>query len=278
MATHQQRFGVLLRRWRQRRRMTQMGLASIANSSTRHLSYLETGRAQPSREMVMRLAEDLDIPLRERNILLLSAGFAPAFQESSLSELASAHRAIERILEAHKPYPAFAVDRRWNVVLSNRALPRLYAGVSPELLQPPINAMRLTLHPFGLAPRIVNLAEWRHHVIMVLRQQVETRADSAIQALLTEIMTYPAPPDSVATDREDGAHRYATPLQIATEAGVVSFLNTTTVFGTPTDITLSELALEMLFPADAETVEIVATLNAAESMPPEREEMSIRSS
>lgn len=278
MATHQQPFGVLLRRWRQRRRLTQIDLASIANSSTRHLSYLETGRAQPSREMVMRLAEDLDIPLRERNVLLLSAGFAPAFQESSLSELASAHRAIEQILEAHKPYPAFAVDRRWNIVLSNRAIPRLYVGVSPELLQPPVNAMRLTLHPFGLARRIVNLGEWRHHVIMVLRQQVEARADSAIQALLREIMAYPMPPDSVATDRDDGAHRYATPLQIATEAGVVSFLNTTTVFGTPTDITLSELALEMLFPADAETVEIVATLTAAESMPRAREHWSIRPS
>lgn len=278
MATHQQRFGVLLRRWRQRRRMTQMGLASIANSSTRHLSYLETGRAQPSREMVMRLAEDLDIPLRERNALLLSAGFAPAFQESSLSELASARRAIKQILEAHKPYPAFAVDRRWNVVLSNRAIPRLYVGVSPELLQPPVNAMRLTLHPFGLAPRIVNLAEWRHHAITVLRQQVEARADSALQTLLTEIMTYPTPPDGLATEREDGTHRYATPLQIATEAGVVSFLNTTTVFGTPTDITLSELALEMLFPADAETVEIVATLNAAESVPVGREDMAIRPS
>ena len=256
--------------------MTQMDLASIANSSTRHLSYLETGRAQPSREMVMRLAEDLDIPLRERNALLLSAGFAPAFQESSLPELASAHRAIEQILEAHKPYPAFAVDRRWNIVLSNRAIPRLYVGVSPELLQPPVNAMRLTLHPFGLAPRIVNLAEWRRHVIAVLRQQVEARADSALQALLTEIMTYPTPTDGLAAASEDGAHRYATPLQIATEAGVVSFLSTTTVFGTPTDITLSELALEMLFPADAETVEIVATLNVADSTPVEREDMAIR--
>ena len=162
--------------------MTQMGLASIAKSSTRHLSYLETGRALPSREMVMRLAEELEIPLRERNALLLSAGFAPAFHESSLSELASAHRAIEQILEAHKPYPAFAVDRRWNIVLSNRAIPKLYIGVSSELLQPPVNAMRLTLHPFGLAPRIVNLAEWRHHAVMVLRQQVEARADSAVQA------------------------------------------------------------------------------------------------
>ena len=185
MDTYQQPFGVLLRRWRLRRRMTQMDLASIANSSTRHLSYLETGRAQPSREMVMRLAEDLDIPLRERNLLLLSAGFAPAFQERSLSELASVRKAIEQILEAHKPYPAFAVDRHWNIVLSNGAIPRLYVDVSPELLQPPVNAIRLTLHPSGLAPRIVNFAEWRQHVITMLRQQSEARADSGVQALLS---------------------------------------------------------------------------------------------
>ncbi len=278
MDTYQQPFGVLLRRWRLRRRMTQMDLASIANSSTRHLSYLETGRAQPSREMVMHLAEDLDIPLRERNLLLLSAGFAPAFQERSLSELASVRTAIEQILEAHKPYPAFAVDRHWNVVLSNNAIPRLYLDVSPELLEPPVNAIRLTLHPSGLAPRIVNLAEWRQHVIMMLRQQSEARADSGVQALLAEIMAYPMPPDSPAVDRDEGAQRYATPLRIATGAGVVSFLSTITIFGTPTDVTVSELALEMLFPADAETIEIVGTLNAAEGVPQRRRDMFVRPS
>lgn len=207
MDTHQLPFGVLLRRWRQRRRMTQMGLASAANSSTRHLSYLETGRAQPSREMVMRLAAHLDIPLRERNILLLSAGFAPAFQERSLSELASARHAIDKILQAHKPYPAFAIDRRWNIVLSNEAIPQLYADVSPELLRPPVNAVRLVLHPFGLAPRVINLAEWHRHVVAVLRQQIEARADSGVQALLAEIMAYPSPSGSAAMEREEGSQR-----------------------------------------------------------------------
>jgi transcriptional regulator with XRE-family HTH domain len=267
MNKHQLPFGVLLRRWRQRRRMTQMDLAAAASTSTRHLSYLETGRAQPSREMAMRLAECLGVPLRERNSLLLGAGFAPAFQERSLAELSAARQAIEQILEAHKPYPAFAVDRHWNIVLSNRAIPRLYVDVSPELMRPPVNAVRLTLHPQGLAPRIVNLAEWRRHVIAELRQQIDARADPGIQALLAEIMAYPPPAGSTAAEREEGAERYATPLQIATEAGVVSFLSTTTIFGTPTDVTLSELALEMLFPADAMTVAVVSALTAGEGIP-----------
>jgi transcriptional regulator with XRE-family HTH domain len=265
MSVHQLPFGVLLRRWRQRRRMTQMDLAAAADSSTRHLSYLETGRAQPSREMAMRLAERLDMPLRETNGLLLAAGFAPAFQERSFLELASARQAIEQILEAHKPYPAFAVDRHWNIVLSNRAIPQLYVDVAPELLRPPVNAIRLTLHPRGLAPKIVNHGEWREHVIGVLRQQIEARADAGVQALLAEILAYPLPAGKAAQAAPDGPERYATPLRIATCAGIVSFLNTITIFGTPTDVTLSELALEMLFPADAETVAVVRALAAEPS-------------
>ena len=265
MSAQQPPFGVVLRRWRERRRMTQMDLAFAANASTRHLSYLETGRAQPSREMVMRLGEYLDVPLRERNTLLLAAGFAPAFQERSLSELNAARQAIEQILEAHKPYPAFAVDRYWNIVSSNRVLPQLYVGVAPELLRPPVNSMRLTLHPQGMAPHIVNLAEWRNHVIADLRRQLDARADAGTQALLNEIMSYPMAPMAMTEPEEEGAERYATPLKVRTEAGVVSFLSTITVFGTPTDVTLSELALEMLFPADAKTVAIVAALTAQAS-------------
>jgi transcriptional regulator with XRE-family HTH domain len=209
--------------------MTQVDLAVAANSSTRHLSCLETGRSQPSREMVMHLAEHLEVPLREQNNLLLAAGFAPAFLERSLAELASARLAIDRILHAHKPYPAFAIDRHWNVVVSNGALPQLYEGCSSELLRQPVNAVRLILHPLGMGPRIVNYAEWRAHTVAVLRQQLEARPDPVIQALLTEV----------------------------TRLGTVSFLNTNTIFGTPTDVTLSELALEMLFPADEHTVAIV---------------------
>ena len=260
MIAQQLPFGVLLRRWRERRRMTQADLALAANSSTRHLSCLETGRSKASREMVVRLAECLDVPLREQNVLLLAAGFAPAFQERSLAELASARMAIDQILHAHKPYPAFALDRHWNVVLSNSALPQLYEGCSPDLLAHPINAVRLILHPLGMGPRIVNFVEWRAHTIAVLQRQIETRADPTIQALLAEVMAYPAPPGDIALATGDGPDRYATPLKIATRLGTVSFLNTTTIFGTPTDVTLAELALEMLFPADESTLAIVKTM------------------
>ena len=151
MTAHQLPFGVLLRRWRERRRMTQADLAYAAESSTRHLSCLETGKAQPSREMIARLAEYLEIPLRDQNSLLLAAGFAPAFQERSLAALDAAKTAIDAILQAHKPYPAFAVDRHWNIVMSNSALPQLYEGCSADLMRPPVNAVRLTLHPAGMA-------------------------------------------------------------------------------------------------------------------------------
>jgi transcriptional regulator with XRE-family HTH domain len=255
-------FGVLLRRWRTSRRMTQSDLAGVAESSTRHLSCLETGRAQPSRDMILKLAEHLEVPLRDQNALLLAAGFAPTFHERPLAELASARAAIDRVLQAHQPYPAFAVDRRWNVVLSNAALPQLYEGCSPELLRPPVNAVRLILHPLGVAPRVLNFAEWRAHTVAVLRRQIEARADPVIQALLREITSYPLPAGATAAAATDGAERYAMPLRIATRLGTVSFLNTTTIFGTPTDVTLSELALEMLFPADEDTIGVVRAMVA----------------
>jgi transcriptional regulator with XRE-family HTH domain len=253
-------FGVLLRRWRERRRMTQADLAFAAESSTRHLSCLETGRAQPSREIIVRLAENLEIPLRDRNTLFLAAGFAPAFQERSLTELEAAKQAIERVLQAHKPYPAFAVDRHWNIILSNSVLPQLYEGCSPDLLRPPVNSVRLVLHPAGLGPRIVNFAAWRAHALHILRQQLEVRADPVIHDLLSEVVNYPVPASSELSNDLEVSQRFATPLQISTRFGTVSFLSTVTVFGTASDVTLSELALEMLFPADAETVRIVSEL------------------
>jgi transcriptional regulator with XRE-family HTH domain len=258
-------FGVLLRRWRQSRRMTQEGLALAANSSTRHLSCLETGRAQPSREMILRLAEHLQIPLRDQNTLLLAAGFAPAFHERSLAELEAAKLAIDKILQAHKPYPAFAVDRHWKIVLSNGALPQLYEGCAADLLRPPVNAVRLVLHPLGMGPRIVNFLEWRAHTMTVLRQQLEAQPDPIIQALFEEVMHYPVPSGGMAPATPGGPQRYATPLRIATRLGTVSFLSTTTIFGTPTDVTLSELALEMLFPADEETVKVVTAMADAQA-------------
>src|SRR5262245_19994630 len=167
--------GSHLRQWRQRRRMSQLDLALGAEISTRHLSFLETGRSSPSREMILRLSDELEIPMRERNVLLVAGGFAPIFSERSLNDpaLAPARQAIDLILESHKPYPAFAVDRHWKIGASNAALQELYEGVDPELMKPPVNALRLSLHPKGVAQRIENLAEWRAHLLHRLRQQVE---------------------------------------------------------------------------------------------------------
>lgn len=263
-------FGVLLRRWREQRRVTQTDLALAAESSTRHLSCLETGKAEPSREMVGRLSECLDIPLRDRNTLLLAAGFAPVFSERSVSELEAAKAALDSVLKSHAPYPAFAVDRHWNIVLSNAALTQLYEGCSAELLQKPVNAMRLILHPEGMGPRILNFAAWRAHTISLLRQQLAARVDPVIKALLTEVAGYPVPPGSEPLESFGAVQRLATPMHLSTRFGVVSFLNTLTVFGTPNDVTLSELALEMLFPADDQTIEIVKEMvresNAAAQM------------
>jgi len=265
MTAEQLAFGILLRRWRERRRMTQIDLALAAESSTRHLSCLETGKARPSPEMIARLAEYLDIPFRDRNALLLSAGFAPAFQERTVEGLQAAKLAMDRLLQAHKPYPAFAVDRHWNVVLSNSALPQLYEGCSAELLRPPVNAMRLILHPAGIGPRILNFDAWRAYSLSVLRQQLEVRADPLIRDLHAELATYPGPPKADTQVSVDNSERLVMPLRISTRFGAVSFLNTVTVFGTPNDVTLAELALEMLFPADEQTVDIVNQMDKERS-------------
>jgi len=260
--TQQIPFGALLRRWRERRRMTQADLALTAESSTRHLSCRETGKAQPSREIINRLAELLEIPLRDRNGLLLAAGFAPTFRESTLDGLDAAKAAMDRVLQAHLPYPAFAVDRHWNVVLSNNALPQLYEGCAPALLARPVNAMRLILHPEGMAPRILNYAAWRAHSLGLLRHQIEVNADSTLQRLYAELAAYPVPAGTDPRPGFEGSDRYATPLRLATRLGSMSFLNTITVFGSASDITLAELALEMLFPADDETAAIAHRMAA----------------
>lgn len=246
--------------------MTQMDLALAADSSTRHLSCLETGRAQPSREIIRRLADCLNIPLREQNSLLLAAGFAPAFGERPVTELEAARRAMDTVLQAHLPYPAFAVDRHWNVVLSNSALPQLYEGCSEEMLRLPVNAVRLVLHPDGMGPRILNYVDWRAHTLHLLRNQLERQADAGLEGLLAEVQRYPVPPHSEANGGFDATQRLATPIRIATRFGAVSFLNTLTVFGTPSDVTLAELALEMLFPADEETIGIVAEMERERSL------------
>src|SRR5262245_29046788 len=246
--------GELLRDWRQRRRMTQLGLALEAEISPRHLSFVETGRSQPSRDMLLHLSEELAIPLRERNQLLVAAGFAPMFGERSLgdAELRAARRAVDLVLEAQKPFPAFALDRHWQMVASNGALPELYAGVAPDLLQPPVNVLRLSLDPSGLAPRIANLAEWRAHLLMRLRHQLELTADPVLGGLMEKVSAYPAPSPAAPVRYE-----VAVPFKIESPAGILSFFSTTTVFGTPVDVTLSELAIESFFPGDAATAEYV---------------------
>ena len=242
--------GTLLREWRQRRHLSQLDLAGEAEVSTRHLSYVETGRALPSREMVLRLAERLEVPLRERNRLLTAAGYAPMFAERRLEDLGAAREAVELVLRGHEPYPALAVDRHWTLVSYNRAVTHLLAGLPADLLAPPLNVLRLSLHPRGLAPRILNLAQWRGHLLARLRQQVAASADTVLAQLLDELKAYPAPAAAAPHPAEPAM---VVPLQLASPAGTLSFISTTTVFGTPVDITLSELALETFFPADAAT-------------------------
>ncbi len=253
-----------LRAWRQRRRMSQLDLASEAEISTRHLSFVESGRSQPSRDMVLHLAERLDIPLRDRNVLLVSAGFAPMFPERQLEDpqLRSARRAIELVLTGHEPYPALAVNRHWQLVAANSALERLLGGAAPSLLVPPVNVLRLSLHPEGLAPRIANLAQWRQHLLERLRRQVDVSADPVLADLLEELRNYPAPargsrPPAGLSGDFGGV---VIPFHLVSEGAVLSFFSTTTVFGTPLDITLSELALEAFFPADPRTAEALNRL------------------
>jgi transcriptional regulator with XRE-family HTH domain len=250
-----------LREWRLRRRMSQLDLACEAEISTRHLSFVETGRSTPSREMILHLAEQLDIPMRERNVLLVAAGYAPLFPERALAapELKAAREAIELLLEGHKPYPAYALDRRWNIVASNRALPEMFEGVAARLLQPPVNAMRLSLHPEGLAPRILNLPEWRAHLLSRLRRQIDLTADPALIELLEEVQAY-GKDLALAHPRPPAQAEMVIPFRLRIAAGVITFFSTTMVFGTPVEVTLSELALGSFFPADAETAAIVRSL------------------
>ena len=256
--------GDLIREWRQHRRLSQLDLAMQADISTRHLSYVETGRAAPSRAMVMHLAERLSVPLRERNVLLAAAGFAPLYRERPLADpaLDPARAVVEQVLKAHEPWPALAVDRHWTLLASNATVPLFLQDVDAALLQGPVNVLRLSLHPGGVAPRIANLVSWRAHIFHRLAQQIEATSDPVLSALLQELRAYPAPE---ADDADAGGpalepNAIAVPLKLRSPAGVLSFISTTTVFGTPVDITLSELALETFFPADRVTAETLRSM------------------
>ena len=259
------RVGTLLRDWRVRRRLSQMELALEAGVSARHVSFVETGRSTPSAEMILHLAAQLEVPLRERNQLLLAAGFAPVYSQRDLDELfGPAHpvrAALDRILTAHEPSPALAVDRHWGMVAANRAVGALLTGVAPHLLEPPVNVLRLSLHPDGLAPRIVNLAQWRTHVLDRLARQAAHTGDPALSALHEELS---ALGDGA---RDSSAHERLAdlfvPLRLLVDGRELAFLSTVTTFGTATDITLAELAVEAFLPADAATAEAMRAAAAA---------------
>jgi transcriptional regulator with XRE-family HTH domain len=249
--------GALLKDWRHRRRLSQLSLACEANISTRHLSFLETGRSQPSRDVILRLAEWLNVPLRERNELLLAAGYAPAYSSKPLPDdtLKAAREAVNLILRAHEPLPALAVDRHWILVAANRAAEQLLDGAAPDLLAPPLNVLRLSLHPEGLAPRIANLREWRAHILERVRHQLEATADPVLGQLLKELSAYPC--RAGASSRPAEQNPIVVPLELTLGNRTLRFLTTTTVFGTPLDVTLSELAIELFFPADKATADLL---------------------
>ena len=251
--------GQLLRQWRQRRGLSQLALAGAADVSARHLSFVETGRSRPSRALLLRLGEHLDVPLRDRNALLLAAGLAPAYPERGLTDppMGAVADAVSRILAAYEPCPALVVDRHWELVDSNAAVALLTAGCAPALLEPPCNVLRLSLHPDGLAPRILTLGSWRAHLLARLRHQIAATADPRLQELLDELRAYPAPPSG----RDPGHAAPVVPLRLrAVDGRELAFLSTTTLFGTPGDVTVAELAIEAFLPADDATA---AALGAA---------------
>lgn len=245
-----------MRDWRQRRRLSQLDLALNADVSARHISFLETGRSLPSRDMLTRIAEQLELPLRDRNTLLVAAGYAPIYSSTPLDHptMRAAREAMELVLAGHEPYPALAIDRHWTLVTANRAIGPLLTGVAANLLEPPINVLRFSLHPDGLAPRIVNLGEWRNHVLARLQHQIEVTADPVLAALHDELSGYPHPEhaDRAVAPQYGGI---VVPVRLQTDQGVLSFISTTTVFGTAVDVTLDELAIESFFPADQATAE-----------------------
>jgi len=259
--------GRLIREWRRRRNLSQLQLATGSAVSARHLSFIETGRARPSREMVLHLADRLDVPLRDRNRLLLAAGHAPMFAERSLAdeEMAPVREALERFLAAHEPYPAVVVDRRWNLVLANRAVGVLTAGIAPELLEPPANALRATLHPRGMAPRIANLAEWSGHLMRRLRRQIAATGDPELERLHDELAGYPGVDAGEGSPEAPPADEILLPLQLRGGEADLALFTTVTAFGTPLEITLAELAVEAFYPADAETARLLAAGGAAAS-------------
>lgn len=254
--------GPLLRAWRERRRVSQLELASRADSSARHISFVETGRSRPSEEMVLRLAEQLDVPVRERNSLLLAAGYAPRYPETPLDDpaLGALREGLERLIQGYEPFPALVVDATYTVVAANRGITLLLDGVPESLLEPPLNAMRLTLHPRGMAPRIRNLGEWRGHLLTQMERQIALHRSEPLRALYEEVAAYPVPEAAGAGDRpDDSVPHFALPLRIEHDGRVLSFVSSISTFNTPMDVTVSELAIETFLPADPATAKYLHT-------------------
>ncbi|WP_405951682.1 helix-turn-helix transcriptional regulator [Streptomyces prunicolor] len=261
--------GPLLRAWRERRRVSQLELALRADSSARHISFVETGRSRPSEEMVLRLAEHLDVPVRERNSLLLAAGYAPHYPETPLDDpaLDALREGLERLIQGYEPYPALVVDAGYDVVAANRGITMLLDGVPESLLQPPLNAMRLTLHPRGMAPRIRNLGEWRGHLLAQMERQIALHRSEPLRALYEEVAAYPAPERTAAGDDGDSGDEpsssvpyFALPMRIEHDGRVLSFVSSISTFNTPMDVTVSELAIETFLPADPATAKYLHAL------------------
>jgi transcriptional regulator with XRE-family HTH domain len=259
--------GMLVKRWRERRRRSQLDVSLAAEVSARHLSYIETGRSTPSREMIERICAELDVPLRERNRFYLAAGFAPAHPERPFADLGAAQDAVQAVLTGMEPNPAVAVNVCWDVLATNRAMQAFLSGLPDELARPPINMLRATLHPDGLASQVVNLEQWRVHVLRRVRRQLEHTAADGLAELLADLESYgmPGPSASRAVHAE---HDLVVPLQLTTPYGDLALLYAATVFGSPRDITLDELAIETFLPADAGTARILRSLADARRMEP----------
>ncbi|ANB09557.1 XRE family transcriptional regulator [Streptomyces ambofaciens] len=254
--------GPLLRAWRERRRVSQLELALRADSSARHISFVETGRSRPSEEMVLRLAEHLEVPVRERNALLLAAGYAPHYPETPLDDpaLDALREGMERLIRGYEPYPALVVDATYQVLAANRGIAMLMDGLPGHLLEPPLNAMRLTLHPEGLAPRIRNLREWRGHLLEQMRRQIALHRSQPLRALYEEVAAYPVPDTAQGGEPAEPVPYFALPMQIEHEGRTLSFISSISTFNTPMDVTVAELAIETLLPADPATVKYLHTL------------------